>query len=394
MIKGNGEAIKLAQQAKPGDPSILVALEALENLPDLYDAQISKVTFVPPKDDKNPGDFSPVGGGKFMPSTDLMNRISEARGVGGMDMAVIEPLYQDIDWNILTMNYNDPPKLVKYLVGYKCTKQGKVLSEDGTERVSDPCTVNYNAWERVCELFAKEEMYTKDYTVRGKYDPKYDTMQKRRYKLREEMKFAERKADSKARNVVIRTLCGMPTGYDAKDLQSGYFVFGKIVRSSWAIKSEHTANLHRIANGGGESATQKLFGPQKTVKMIEPETVNEIDPEWGQYDEPEVTTVEPNAEVRKAVNDVTNAPSYSVAETMAGEALGPEPVITREIMLKALKQYVAANLVQADAQSAVDNILAWLEKTENAENVPAYWNMAMKRLEAIEAKMPKELRVR
>lgn len=372
MILGNKNTIELVKNSRPGNPSVLVSLEALGNLPDLYDAQVTQVTFVPPKDDKNPGDFSPVGGGKYMPSVDLMNRMSEARGISGMDMSIVEPLYEDIDWNIMTRNDKDPPTLVRYLVGYRCTKQGKVLAEDGTDRISDPCTVIYNAWERVCELFTKEEMYTETYTQPSKYGYKYDTAGKRRAAFASEMKFAERKADSKARTVVVRTLCGMPTGYDGAQLVAGYFIIAKVMRSAWAVKSEHAARLQALSHGVGDQSASKLLYGQTT----------------GQQEQPQADTdglPEPCMEQE----------GYTMHDDLVGQAL-EEPAIkkpvTRDVMIRALNQYKTAKFVQDE--NAVNNLLTWLNGDANAEKNERYWAKALSVLTGIEAKVPEALRVR
>jgi hypothetical protein len=346
---------------------VLVSLEALENLPDLYDAQITQVSFVPPVSDDNPGDFAPVGGGKYMPSVDLVNRIAEARGISGMDMSVVEPLYEDIDWNIMTRNDKDTPKLVRYLVGYRCTKQGRVLAEDGTDRISDPCTVNYNAWERVCELFAKEEMYSEGYTKQGKYPFKYDTMLKRRSAFAAEMKFAERKADSKARNVVVRTLCGMPTGYDAKDLKDGYFAFGKIVRSTWAMKSEHAARLQAMARGAGDhTASKALFGPATPAPAPTPE--------------PE--------------RNVTPPPAEDTA-SLVDQALQPEPPkpLTGSFVKSALESYAKGGLIPDALKGTCDNRVKWLTN-QTAPESTAFWGKAVSTLESVESAIPEEMRIK
>jgi hypothetical protein len=372
MIKGNDNAINLAKTAKPGDPSVLVSLEALEDLPEVYDGQVTQVTFVPPKDDKNPGDFAPVGGGKYMPSSDLVNRIAEARGISGMDMSITEPVYEDIDWNIMTRNDNEPPKLVRYLVGYRCTKQGKVLSPDGTERVSDPCTVIYNAWERVCELFAKEEMYTEGYTQPAKYGYKYNTMLKRRNAFASEMKFAERKADTKARNVVIRTVCGMPTGYDVEQLKNGYFIIGRVTRSSWAIKSEHAARLQAMARGVGDhTASKALFGPAAKTEPAPPEE----------------TPAENETEYTVATEE-------SLADQALAENTQSEKPVTKEVMIKALTQYQESKLIKPEMEKTVKGLLDWLGSTKEAEKNEQYWQMALSRLAAIEENIPEAFRVR
>lgn len=386
MIIGNDSVIATVKAAQPGDASVLVSLEALENLPEVYDAQIVKVPFVPPIDDKKPGDFSPVGGDKYMPTTDLMNKIAEARGISGMDMALVEPIYEEIDWNRMTLNFKDPPKLAKYLVGYRCTKQGKVLVEDGTERISDPCTVIYNAWERVCELWSKEEQYTDNYTkcttsTNGtKTYPeykgttaycKYDSMAKRRFCFDAEIKFAERKADSKARNVVIRTLCGMPTGYDAKQLQKGYFVFGKIVRSAWAIKSEHAARLQAMSHGVGDNTASKmLFGPTPTATPTGPGSVQP---------EPDYT-----------VSD--DIPPATDTSSMADQALDAQKPITGEWMKNTFEKYVKGDLIPEKEKTTVNNLITWLSTQQNPEKWEAAWQKALAELDTVESAIPKEMR--
>src|SRR5574344_101121 len=378
MIIGNDKVIATVKAAHPGDASVLVSLEALENLPEVYDAQIVQVPFVPPKDDKNPGDFSPVGGGKYMPTTDLMNKIAEARGISGMDMAVVEPIYEEIDWNRITLDFKNPPKLTRYLVGYRCTKQGRVLTEDGTERISDPCTVIYNAWERVCELWSKEEQYTENYSHPAKYQNKYDSMAKRRACFDAEIKFANRKADSKARNVGIRTLCGMPTGYDAEQLTKGYFVFGKIVRSAWAIKSEHAARLQAMSHGiGDNTASKALFGPADT-----PKTAPQQQPE--QETEPDYTVSDDMPESDTA--DIAD----QALETQQQSA--PKP-ITGEWMKAAFESYVKGDLVTPANKDTVANLIKWLSTQKNPEKWEAAWNKALKTLETVESAIPEEMRV-
>ena len=368
MIKGDDAVIAASKKALPGDPSNMVNWDALNDLPDLYDGQVSQVRFKPPVGNDD-GDFSPVGGEMFMPSTDLMNRIADARGISGLEMAVPEPILTEIDWNRMSCDFQSPPRMVRYLVGYTITKQGKVLTEDGTDRISDPCSVSYNAWERVCELFGKEEQYTDNYAkceraangslwyagYQGKQTfCKYDTRAKRQAAFDAELKFAERKADSKARNVVIRVLCGMKTGYTRQELACGYFTFYKIIRSSWAIKSEHAARLNSLSHGlGDNTASRALFGPSDdpVVKQAEP------------YTEPE--QIEPVQSQR---------------------------VVNREYVIRALAQYKKAGLISDTLIPTCDSLTAWLANTPDAETQTDYWNKTVAMLNGIEEKIPEGLR--
>jgi hypothetical protein len=382
MIKGDAEVIAASKNARAGDPANLVNWDALNFLPDLYDGQVVRVNFQPPKSDKDPGDFSPVGGGMYMPSVDLMNRIADARGISGLDMAIPEPIMAEIDWNRMVCNFADPPRLVRYLVGYSITKQGRVLTEDGTERVSDPCTVSYNAWERVCELFGKEEQYTDYYAkcqraqngalwypgYEGKQTfCKYDTRAKRQAALDAELKFAERKADTKARNVVIRVLCGMQTGYTVADLKTGYFTFYKIMRSSFAIKSEHAARLNAMAHG--ENASASLYGPgRKCIAEAAP-----VDYATPQHD---------------ATSPADNTPA-----DLAESALADTPrVLTRQLVINAFSSYLQADIITADKKDACSALVNWLLATENPEAQDIYWNKTIALLDEVESKIPEELR--
>ena len=163
QIIGNAELIKASREAQPGDLSNLVNWDAFERLPDLYDGQVVQVKFNIPKKD-NPGDFAPVGGGTYQPNTDLMNKIAEARGITGLDFGEAKPLVNLVDWNRMVLDFNSPPKMVSYMVGYIVSKRGSVLTADGTMHTCDPCVVVYNVWERCCDVWSAEEKATEGYT--------------------------------------------------------------------------------------------------------------------------------------------------------------------------------------------------------------------------------------
>lgn len=384
QIIGNTELIKESKAAQPGDLSNLVNWDALERIPDLYDGQVVQVKFNIPKSDKDPGDFAPVGGGTYQPNTDLMNKIAEARGITGLDFGEARPLVNLVDWNRMILDFNAPPKMISYMVGYIVSKRGSVLTADGTPHPCDPCVVVFNVWERCCEAWSAEEKGTEGYTKLKTYPSgdyyyevssygktyknslKYDNRFKRQAHFDSEMKFAERKADTKARNVVTRTLSGMPTGYKIADLQKGYFLFGKIVRSNFAIKSEHAANLNRIAQGHTENdASKKLFGNPK--KALESANI----PEPPQPPEPADTVrVEP--------------------ANLAQQA--SEPVIDKSFVQNALSQYLKEGLV---AKEQIDNVTAlidWIKATDNPEGNANYWNKTLGLLTEVEKSVPSEKR--
>lgn len=371
MINCNKEIMKRIKSAKAGDPSVLVSLEALEALPEVYSATIVSVPFSVPDGKNSNEDWSVVATYPkvmYMPTVNLLSRIADARGVSGLDNGTQKQIIQLIDWNRITLNYSAPPQLVNYPVGYEVFKQGSVLQEDGTERISDPAIVLYNVFERCNELWTKEESATNNYkdvtessngtklyTAFNKQQAcKYDSQAKRLAHLASEMKFAEAKASIKARNIVIRTLCGLQTGYNLEQLKAGYFIIGKILRSEFAIKSEHAARLAGLS--------------------------------------------------RKADNDVSDIYGYTglqeepMSEPLQFEVVPEEPVpapaLNAETVQRKIGKYLEFNLVAEDKKQSAEGLLNWLKNDKNAEQNEKYWNRALEVLKEIEANISPEMIVK
>lgn len=374
MINCNKEVMKRIKSAKPGDPSVLVSLEALESLPEIYSATIVSIPFSVPDGKNSNEDWSVVATYPqvmYMPTVNLLSRIADARGVSGLDNGTQKQIIQLVDWNRITMNYSAPPQLVNYPVGYEVVKQGSVLQEDGTERISDPAIIVYNVFERCNELWTKEESATdnyknvtvssngtKLYTAYNKQQAcKYDSQAKRLAHLASEMKFAEAKASIKARNLVIRTLCGLQTGYNIEQLKNGCFYIGKILRSNFAIKSEHAARLAGLSKGAvmADNASDELYGYTGYTEVPE---------------------------------DVT--PSETLIETPA-EAV---TVLDRDSVIRKIGKYLEFNLVPSDKKDSAINMLAWLESTPNAEENQKFWNRAVDVLAEIESNIDKAMIVK
>lgn len=365
MINCNKDVLKRIKSAKPGDPSVLVSLEALESLPEIYSATIVSIPFSVPNGKESNEDWSVVAtypNVMYMPTVNLLSRIADARGVSGLDNGTQKQIIQLIDWNRITLNYSAPPQLVNYPVGYEVVKQGSVLQEDGTERISDPAIIIYNVFERCNELWTKEESATdnyknvtvasngaKMYTAYNKQQAcKYDSQAKRLAHLASEMKFAEAKASIKARNLVIRTLCGLQTGYNIEQLKNGCFYIGKILRSNFAIKSEHAARLAGLSKGAvmADNASDELYGYTGYTEIPE---------------------------------DVT--PSETLIETPT-EAV---TVLDRDTVIRKIGKYLEFNLVPSDKKDSAVNMLAWLENTPNAEENQKFWTRAKEVLAEIES---------
>ena len=365
MINCNKDVLKRIKSAKPGDPSVLVSLEALESLPEIYSATIVSIPFSVPNGKESNEDWSVVAtypNVMYMPTVNLLSRIADARGVSGLDNGTQKQIIQLVDWNRITLNYSAPPQLVNYPVGYEVVKQGSVLQEDGTERISDPAIIIYNVFERCNELWTKEESATdnyknvtvasngtKMYTAYNKSQAcKYDSQAKRLAHLASEMKFAEAKASIKARNLVIRTLCGLQTGYNIEQLKNGCFYIGKILRSNFAIKSEHAARLAGLSKGAvmADNASDELYGYTGYTEVPE---------------------------------DVT--PSETLIET-PDEAV---TVLDRDTVIRKIGKYLEFNLVPSDKKDSAVNMLAWLESTPNAEENEKFWVRAKEVLTEIES---------
>ena len=374
MINCNKDVLKRIKSAKPGDPSVLVSLEALESLPEIYSATIVSIPFSIPDVKNSNEDWSVVAtypNVMYMPTVNLLSRIADARGVSGLDNGTQKQIIQLVDWNRITLNYSALPQLVNYSVGYEVVKQGSVLQEDGTERISDPAIIIYNVFERCNELWTKEESATdnyknvtvssngtKLYTAYNKQQAcKYDSQAKRLAHLASEMKFAEAKASIKARNLVIRTLCGLQTGYNIEQLKSGCFYIGKILRSNFAIKSEHAARLAGLSKGAvmADNASDELYGYTGYTEIPE---------------------------------DVT--PGETLIETPA-EAV---TILDRDTVIRKIGKYLEFNLVPNDKKDSAVNMLAWLESSPNAEENQKFWNRAVDVLAEIESNIDKAMIVK
>ena len=375
MINCNKDVLKRIKNAKPGDPSVLVSLEALEALPEIYSATIVSIPFSIPDGKNSNEDWSIVAtypSVMYMPTVNLLSRIADARGVSGLDNGTQKQIIQLVDWNRITMNYTAAPQLVNYPVGYEVVKQGSVMQEDGTERISDPAIIIYNVFERCNELWTKEESATdnyknvtvssngtKLYTAYNKQQPcKYDSQAKRLAHLASEMKFAEAKASIKARNLVIRTLCGLQTGYNIDQLKNGCFYIGKILRSNFAIKSEHAARLAGLSKGVSiaDNASDELYGYTGYTEV----PANEV------------------------------SPAETLIETTSEEV----NILDRETVIRKISKYLEFNLVAEDKKESAVNMLAWLENTPNAEENTRFWDRAVSVLTEIEKNIDKAMIVK
>lgn len=281
-IIGSTEVIKRAKNSPSSSKSNLVNWDAIEDMPDEYSAVVTEVSF----DIKNlKAAFYDIGSGVFLPRTELIAAIGEARGIEGVALSpgvpsIVEPIYEEVDWSRVTHpGGTAPPELVRIKVGMKVTKQSHVRTEDGYFRKSSACTATLNIWERCEELWAKEEKFTAGYTKKGRYDNKYQNTFDRRAHFAAEMKFAAAKAETKAHGKTVRELAGLMTGYKAEDLQDGHFTLHRIQQSSISIKADALARRQALARGltgAPAAATAALFGSEAAALPAPEDGIEEM----------------------------------------------------------------------------------------------------------------------
>jgi len=390
MIVGKPDTIAKVKKLPTGDPSNLVNFDAIERLPEMLSGVITEVRYT--KDD-----WEDVGSGNFMPSPGLVNKICEARGIFGTDGGTSEPITMEVDWNRLCCKFDDGPKMVKMVVGYVAKKTGKVMTEDGSFRTSDECVVSYNAWERLCaDAWGKEEAATDYYspsivkvdqsgskyyesTWNGKVSKrylKYDTRAKRQQSLDAELKFAQRKADTKARNVVIRVITGMDTGYSEEALKEGVFYFHRIQKSEFAIKMEQAARMQRLASPDYDPTREPsslLYAP--AAEKVAPRT-------------------EPTAPAQTAEPVQPTATAQTAPELVAEPSAIVENVDQRLEMIRILSAYKDVKAIPDGDEEKVNAVLLWLGETLEPEKNEVYWKKAMAVLSKVESAIPENMRIK
>jgi hypothetical protein len=365
--------LKRVNDAKPGDKSVYVNMDAIRQLPEEYEVVLTKIEFDPVNLKK---DFADVGNGNWQPTPQLMYKIAEAKGIQGGERSNSEPIFQEIDINpIMCLPIDHQPTVRKMLVGKRVTKYSTVIEEDGTLRRSSPCTCEYNVWERCVELWSREEVDTNGYDPKiiknGEYkyfdktkngphylrnnfavELKYDSPYKRKAHFDSEMKFAQPKAETKAHEKTIRELAGLMTGYTKEDLKDGCLVFAKVRRSALVLKLETAARVDAIRNGIGQDKRPQelLFGP---------------------VGETEVRAVEPEIDF-----------------PCQAETPPPPKPTKREEMITVLKLYKKDDLIPAPHKDTVEKMLNWLNANADAEANLSFWTKCAANLKVIEESIP------
>jgi hypothetical protein len=379
MILGNQEAIDRAKKADPGDKSNHVNWDAIDALPEEYEAVITEVKYKP-TDLK--ASFSDVGNDTWMPKPELMYEIAEACGIVGGDNSVTEAMVEEVDWNRIKARIGEPPNMVRAKVGARVRKYSSVMQEDGTFRKSDVCTSEYNVYERCCELWSKEEADTNGYAnvdAKGAYSRygkggetytayvKYKTQYQRQAHFDAEMKFAHAKAETKAHLKTIRVLAGLMTGYKKEDLSSGVLIFMKIRRSRAVLKMETGARLAAMSRGEiGSTPVTALFGPAAAPTEQAP---------------PEPEKPYEDAEHSRVDDD--------------SPFLSPPPPVEkkdpREEYIAVLNNYYPKKIADTK-QGKAKTILDWASKNKECTGHKD-WPQAIAFLKEIESELPDEFRI-
>lgn len=369
----NWERVK---NAKPGDPVCYVNLDAIEALPDQFQATLGVVDF------NKAADFTNVGSDKYpnwYPGTRLMYDIANKRGISSCGEIEVEAIYETVDISLMELAPNPCPMQKK--TGYIVKKTGFVVQEDGTSQTVQEAGID-NAWDEAVKLWTKEELacdgYTK--TVEDKYkrkgynaewngaltfkEYKYDTKYKRRSHFQDLFDKSFGMATTTAWLKVIRRLAGLKTGYTDAELSEGKFYFAKITKSTGAIKAEAAARLTALSHGiENNGASRALFGPSEPAA---PEPRN-----------------------------VTPPPGYAPPPTPSPETLAAQdaaPVDQREELIRVLKVYDSMKLVDATNKETFDKMSAWLEVTADAATSP-FWIKAIGVLTDIELAVPDAMRI-
>lgn len=358
MIIGNAETLKKARSAGPEAGWNHVNFDAIDSLPEEFEAVITEVRYDP----KQLGQaFSDVGNSTYMPKPELMYAIAEACGISGGEKTINEPLIEEVDFTRITADVMAPPQMVRMTVGRTVSKYSEVMQEDGTMRRSSICTSSYNAYERCSELWSKEEMYTEGYAKKGKYDDKYKTRWQRRAHFDNELKFSGAKAETKAHLKTIRELAGLMTGYKITDLTSGMLVFYKIRRSSAVLKMETAARLSAISRGNGVGmASALLFGNDEPKKIAAPTEIDQT--------------------VYEEIIDFVESPAQ-------------DPKSAKEQIIYSLSKYKERGTLSIENVAQADKIIGWLEKVGPEPHNSPSWDNVLKSFLSIDESVIPEGRI-
>jgi len=214
--------------------------------------------------------------GKFMPKREVVDRIGEANGIDFIFGEVHSVTLEDAYCGKRTV--------------YTAVAQGRKRMSDGSYRKSSKCDYEFDPVLRAMLDFNVTELNEKTKQERrksAKGEAYGSTLA--RYIL-ELQKVAAQRANTGARLRVIRELVGMPTAFDAKDIEKPLY-FGRMVQNTSYILSTKEGQIMANANALGVDVAS-LFGkpslPPVAATVVEDADITPTEkpnPEPGQNPE-------------------------------------------------------------------------------------------------------------
>lgn len=222
---------------------------------------------------------------KYMPKREVVDRIGEASGI------------DFIFGEIRNVTVTDE-SLGKHTV-YIAVSQGRKMMSDGSWRTSSKCDYEFDPYLRAALDYDVTEINekTKQKQKQGQNGPYGATLAKYILELQ---KVATQRANTGARLRVIRELVGMPTAFDAKDIEKP-LLFGRMVQNTAYILNTPEGRAMATAKALGVDMGA-LFGKPSIQSTL----VNDASSETSDSDH----------------EDGTNQNDDSYAENLASEALG------------------------------------------------------------------------
>jgi len=194
--------------------------------------------------------------GKFMPKRELVDRIGEASGV--------DFIFGEV--RSVTLEDNACGKRTVYIA----VAQGRKMMSDGSYRTSSKCDYEFDPVLRAMLDYNVTELNdkTKQQQRTGRDGKPYGSSLAR-YIL-ELQKVATQRANTGARLRVIRELVGMPTAFEAKDIEKP-LLFGRMVQNTEYILKTPEGRSLATAKALGFDISD-LFGGRPQI--VDAETVN------------------------------------------------------------------------------------------------------------------------
>jgi len=212
--------------------------------------------------------------GKFMPKREIVDRIGEASGVDFIFGEVRGVTLQDEICGKRTV--------------YVAVSQGRKMMSDGSYRTSSKCDYEFDPVLRAMLDYDVTELNEQTKQTRKK-NSRGETYGHTlaRYIL-ELQKVATQRANTGARLRVIRELVGMPTAFEAKDIEKPLY-FGRMVQNTeYILKTPEGRSLATAKALGVDIAS--IFGKQKEIETqttTEPEQMRNVTPEGNEQNNPE-----------------------------------------------------------------------------------------------------------